>query len=143
MGVRSQIYSVVNESIVRSLVIPLAVHCALHAQSPLPHEAAPTPLKLGETIEREIKGGQTHEFQLKLEAGQYLRLNLQQPTINVSVACLGPDNEKRFEVDSYWIGETEMPELIADISGPYRFLVTSDASAGDEPRPRHSRPLPG
>jgi CHAT domain-containing protein/tetratricopeptide (TPR) repeat protein len=116
---------VVNESIVRFLVIPLTVHCALHAQSPLPHENVPTPLKPGETIEREIAGAQTHEFQLKLEAGQYLMLKLLQPTINVSVACLGPDNEKRFEVDSHWIGETEMPELIADTSGPYRFLVTA------------------
>ncbi len=77
------------------------------------------------TLERELAGGQSHEYYLHLESGQYAKLNLLQRSVNVSVTCLGPDGVKRFEVDSHSVGDTEIPELIADQSGTYRFVVTA------------------
>ena len=42
-----------------------------------------------------------------------------------SVEVLGPDGRPRFEVDSHYTGDTELPEMIADVPGVYRFRVTT------------------
>src|SRR5215472_1355163 len=87
-------------------------------------------LKPGKTVARELAGGQSHEYQFELEAGQYAKLLLDQRSINVAVECIGPDGKPRFSADSYFTGDTEIVELIADTSGPFRLRVTApDAHA--------------
>jgi len=74
-------------------------------------------------IERQLAEGQSHEYQLALQAGQYARVRVDQLTINLSIACLGPDGKQRFAVDTSPIGDPEDAELIADASGVYRLRV--------------------
>jgi hypothetical protein len=74
-------------------------------------------------IERQLAGGQSHEYQLSLQAGQYARVRADQILINLSIACFGPDGKERFAVDTSPIGDPEDAELIADASGIYRLRV--------------------
>jgi CHAT domain-containing protein/predicted negative regulator of RcsB-dependent stress response len=74
-------------------------------------------------IERQLAGGQAHEYQLALEAGHYARVRADQVSINLSITCFGPDGKERFAVDTSPIGDPEDAELIADASGIYRLRV--------------------
>jgi CHAT domain-containing protein/tetratricopeptide (TPR) repeat protein len=87
-----------------------------------------TLLQTGKTIERQLAGGQSHEYRFVLEARQYAKLLLDQRSVNVAVACFGPDGKLRFEADSHLVGDTEIAELIADVTGTYRFRVTAPES---------------
>jgi hypothetical protein len=87
-----------------------------------------TLLETGKTIERQLGGGQSHEYRFGLETGKYAKLLLDQRSINVAVACFGPDGKLRFEADSHVVGDTEIAELIGDETGTYRFRVTAPES---------------
>jgi len=100
----------------------------LHAQTTEAPVVERTLLEQGKTIERQLAGGQSHEYQFPLNAGQYAKLLLDQRSINVAVACFGPDGKLRFEADSYLIGDTEIAELIGDVTGTYRFRVIAAES---------------
>jgi len=82
-------------------------------------------LELGKTIEGQLAGGQSHEYQFTLAAGQYARLSVDQPTINVAVAVIGPGGAQAFAGDSYGLGAAEPAELIADTTGTYLLRVTA------------------
>jgi len=81
-------------------------------------------LRPGTTFERGLSGQGAHEYQLALESGQYARLLLEQTSIDVAVECFGPDGKSRFAANSYFIGDTEIVELIADAPGAYRLRVS-------------------
>jgi CHAT domain-containing protein/Flp pilus assembly protein TadD len=83
-------------------------------------------------IERQLQGGQSHEYRLPLQAGQYARVRADQISIDVSIACVGPDGTERFAVDTSPIGDPEDAELIADVSGVYRLrVIASEPQAPD------------
>jgi hypothetical protein len=84
-----------------------------------------TRLEPGKVLERQLAGVQSHEYLIALETGQYAKLLLDQNSINVVVACFGPDGMLRFEADSVGIGDTEIVELIGDATGMYRFRVAA------------------
>ncbi len=91
-------------------------------------------LGLPQPLERELKGGEAHEFPLTLAAGQYLQLVVEQRGIDVVVAISGPDGKKLAEVDSP--NGTQGPEpvsLAPEASGSYQIEVRSlekNAAAG-------------
>src|SRR5262245_41407138 len=58
------------------------------------------PLEAGKPIEREMAGGQKHYYKIALEAGQYLRLIVDQRGIDLIVTLLGPDGKRIFTMDS-------------------------------------------
>ena len=47
----------------------------------------------GRSIEREISSGQTRAYQIRLDAGKYLRVQVEQQGIDVTVALLAPDGK--------------------------------------------------
>lgn len=57
-------------------------------------------LALGVPLQREIKGGETHQFRLTLNAGQYARVIVEQQGIDVATALVAPNGERLMEVDS-------------------------------------------
>src|SRR5216117_599451 len=57
------------------------------------------PLEPGQTIERELAGGQTHTYQIKLTAGQFLRVLVEQKGIDVVLALSSPDGRQLIESD--------------------------------------------
>src|SRR5262245_29703187 len=96
------------------------------AQAGRPQETQATQqLEVGKTIEGQLAGGQSHEYRFTLATGQYARLAVDQYTINVKVAVIGPDGTEAFAGDSYGLGATEAVELIADATGAYLLRVTA------------------
>lgn len=97
---------------------PLAHAAGLQSQSPV--------LNLGQTVERELKGGENQEFTVSLPAGQFLHVEVEQVGIDVEVALLAPDKQKVLTVDSP--NDQYGPELLAwesKISGDYVLQVGS------------------
>ena len=65
-----------------------------------------TRLEPDRTIERQLAGGQSHEYQFTLQAGQYARVRAEQRSINVAVACFGPGGKELLAADAYPIGDS-------------------------------------
>lgn len=121
----------------QSLFVPLLALLLL--PSPLVHaqtgagallagqrEAEPRILKLGEPIERELSGGQSHTYQLTLSAGQFLHAVVEQRGIDVAVTLFGPDGKKLIEVDSQNGAQGPEPvKWIVQAAGLYQIDVRS------------------
>jgi tetratricopeptide (TPR) repeat protein len=114
-----------------------AVVVSAPRQQPVPaperatSRAEPERLEVGTPIERELAGGETHTYAVRLEAGQYLHAVAQQKGIDVVVTLSDPSGAKLVEVDSP--NGTEGPEpvsYVAETAGTYNLEVRSlDASA--------------
>ena len=89
-------------------------------------EGTTTELRHGVVIERELMGGERHSYVVRLTAGQYMHLVVQQQGIDVLVSVFGPGNEKVMEVDSpngrYG---PEPVSLISQKTGEYRLEITA------------------
>jgi len=83
-------------------------------------------LEPGESIERELTGGGSHSYKLRLAAGQFCHVVVDQRGIDVVVAFYDSDGAKIVQVDSP--NEVNGPEpvsLLAEVSGDYRLEVRS------------------
>lgn len=83
-----------------------------------------TPLDPGKPIERELLGGQAHSYRLRLAAGEYLHVVVEQRGVNVAVALIAPDGKQIIEVD----GSNDPKGLedllfVADVAGAYQLKV--------------------
>ncbi len=91
-----------------------------------------TQLTLGQPLERELAGGQSHAYQLTLEAGQYCRLTVEQKGVDLVVRLIAPKGNLLVEVDSSNEGKgTELLPFVASEPGRYQVLViVPDKQAG-------------
>jgi tetratricopeptide (TPR) repeat protein len=83
-------------------------------------------LEVGKPIEREMKGGDWHTYEIKLEADQFLSAVVEQRGIDVVVQMIAPDGKQLVEVDSP--NDIQGPEpimIIAQAAGIYRIVVKS------------------
>jgi CHAT domain-containing protein/Tfp pilus assembly protein PilF len=95
------------------------------AQQPVNSDAAkPVFLELGKPIEREISGDENHQYQITLQAGQYLHVVVEQRGIDVMVTLFDPKGQQLSVSDSP--NDFQGPEpvsVVADVSGNYRLEV--------------------
>src|SRR5262245_25723068 len=108
---------------------------SVNASEPISQEGVDAQaLEPGKPIERELAGGGSHYSQLRLAAGQFCHVVVDQRGIDVVAALYGSDGVKIVEVDSP--NEVNGPEpisLLAEASGNYRLEVRSpqkNASSG-------------
>jgi CHAT domain-containing protein len=91
-------------------------------------------LKTDAPTERELKGGASDSFRLKLTSGQFLHVIVEQKGIDVVVALFAPDGRQITTMDSPNANQGAEPIVaIAEQSGDYRIEVRSPnnkASAG-------------
>ena len=83
-------------------------------------------LELDKPTERELKGGQEHDFVLDLAAEQFVHFDVVQKGIDVVVTVYSPNGTKVEEVDSP--NGREGPELVwfaTATSGPFKVTVKS------------------
>jgi CHAT domain-containing protein/predicted negative regulator of RcsB-dependent stress response len=85
-----------------------------------------TPLQPGKPVERDLSGGRSHFYEIRVISGQYLRITLSQRGIDAMVALFMPDGKKIGEVD----GERaavglETISAIAEAAGAYRIEARS------------------
>lgn len=124
-----------------SVLLPALGLACVSAPPPVPSKsAAPAPgtsssiLKPGVTVEREIGGGETHEYPLALPASQYLRLRIDQPGVDVTAKLLGAAGDVLAEADDPRGRMT--PESLSFLNqgaGEVRLVV----------RPRFEKAVPG
>jgi tetratricopeptide (TPR) repeat protein len=94
------------------------------AQSAANAAAAPTELRVGQTYGRELSGGVSHRYQLRLDAGEYAGLIVEQRGIDVAIRLLGPDGGALADFqDELRIGHTEPLEIVAEKAATYTLLV--------------------
>ena len=111
------------------LVLTIVWLCAMvSAQDSRPAPA--TPLQAGQIVEREGKGGQTHAYQIPLNTGDFLQLEVEQRAIDLEVIIFSPAQQKLAGMDSN--NGTTGPERVATIAsqtGDYRIEVVSSDPA--------------
>ncbi len=82
----------------------------------------PMALVSGQSVEREIVGGQTHTYQLLLTAGQFMRVVVEQKGIDVAVALVVPDGKQLIEVNLH-VGNLESLSYEAESGGNYQVKI--------------------
>jgi CHAT domain-containing protein/tetratricopeptide (TPR) repeat protein len=129
-----------------------AVHCGLVLfigapsmlsvvpKAPRPNEARQDDqqvqrLEQNKPIERELAGGQSHSYQFSLDAGQYVKLVIEQRGIDVMAQLSGPDGKliTEFNSESRNQGQ-ETVEQVAEAAGSYKLKVRpmqEGAAAGE------------
>jgi CHAT domain-containing protein/tetratricopeptide (TPR) repeat protein len=118
-----------------------AVHCGLvlfigmsSVRSAVPREPQPNEarqddrqvqrLEQNKPIERELAGGQSHSYQFSLDAGQYVKLVIEQRGIDVMAQLSGPNGKliTEFNSESRNQGQ-ETVEQVAEAAGSYKLKV--------------------
>ncbi|HSS52393.1 MAG TPA: CHAT domain-containing protein [Thermoanaerobaculia bacterium] len=82
----------------------------------------------GFTQEREIRGGETQSYTVELQAGQFLRVTVQEKGIDVEVRLIDPQGSLVVGADSVSIAppqETEDLAAVAEHDGVHRLLVVA------------------
>jgi hypothetical protein len=91
------------------------------------HASVPQ-LVLGEPLEGNLPGGQSHEYRLVADAGRFLRVSVEQRSINVVVTVFEPDGKQVVETNTTGSGDVETASFVTDLSGEYRIRVRSPES---------------
>src|SRR5262245_4507846 len=81
-------------------------------------------LEPGKSIRRELSGANSHAYQIRLSARQFLKVVVEQQGIDVVAQLSGPGGEQIAEFD--WEGRSqgqELASLVAEADGAYRLTV--------------------
>jgi tetratricopeptide (TPR) repeat protein len=82
------------------------------------------PLAPSQTIEREMKGSETHAYLISLRRGEFMHVEVEQRGINVVVSLFARDGRKLVAMDNRQISYgTEPLSFAADAAGTYRLEV--------------------
>ena len=85
-----------------------------------------TKLELAKSVERELKGGETHSYSFSMQAGQFASLVVDQRGIDVVLRLTAPDGTKLTEIDSpNGNSGPEQLSFVARSQGEYRVDITS------------------
>ncbi|HKX31427.1 MAG TPA: CHAT domain-containing protein [Blastocatellia bacterium] len=81
-------------------------------------------LEPGHPIRHDLAAGQQQTYQIKLNAGQFLRVIIEQDGIDVVVRVTGPDDRQLLELDSESrVRGQESVTLVSEAAGEYRLVV--------------------
>src|SRR5262245_14282416 len=64
-------------------------------------------LQLQKPVTRAIKGGESHEYQVALEAGQYAHVEVDQKDIDLAVAAFDAEGKQLFDENVHAVGLKE------------------------------------
>ncbi|HVG24865.1 MAG TPA: erythromycin esterase family protein [Thermoanaerobaculia bacterium] len=95
--------------------------------------AQPAALERGKPLAARLRGGEQHEYALRLRAGMYAHVTVEQQGIDVVVTALAPDGKPLAEIDSpNGANGPEPLGFAATASGTHRVVVRSfDATAAE------------
>ncbi|MBO0797746.1 MAG: tetratricopeptide repeat protein, partial [Blastocatellia bacterium] len=81
-------------------------------------------LESGQVMKRELASGQKHLYRVKLDAGQYLKVVIEQAGIDVGVEVRSPDSSTIFKINNeIRLQGREEIKLVAESAGEYRLAV--------------------
>ncbi len=83
-----------------------------------------TVLEIDKQLEREIKGGESHSYQISLETGKFAQVKIEQKSVDLTSRVFGLDGKvfDSYDADIRTIG-LEKPVILAEIAGTYRLDV--------------------
>jgi len=112
---------------IRYCLLPLLLCLSLTAFAQSKAELGP--LVSGQPVEREIAGGESHTYQVPLQAGEFLRVVLEQKGIDVAVALNAPDGKQLVEVNLSGgaFGREQLSHEVAT-AGAYQIVVRTIAA---------------
>lgn len=94
------------------------------------------PLSPETTQERELAGGQSHQYELALSTNDFVKLTVAQRGIDIALKVTGPNGQPILESDSADGRDgSEEVALVAETAGAYRLTIS--ASAKDAPTGRY------
>src|SRR5581483_7133698 len=118
-------YHFYPRNIVRRLALLIVVLVSALSVAAAQQPADVRPLVTGVPVEHDLAGGQTHQYQVTAEAGQWVKILVAQKGVNVVVRVYSPDGKPLWEVDVDDRTEgTEEVTLVAEQAGNYRVEVT-------------------
>ncbi|MGH9843574.1 MAG: tetratricopeptide repeat protein [Blastocatellia bacterium] len=83
-------------------------------------------IKRNKPIVRELKGGEAHDYRIKLKRDEYAHLVVEQRSIDVVIAVSDPAGKLLGEFDSpTGLGGAEPVRFVAETAGEYRVVVRS------------------
>ena len=89
-------------------------------------QTEPLNLEVGKIIERELKGGEAHQYRIAMPAAQFLHLEVNQKGIDVAVILSNSSGQKLLEVDSPNGNQgKEIVFYLNDTAGDYRLEIVS------------------
>ena len=109
----------------RICLLPLVLCLSLTAFAQTRDE--PRQLTPGQPIERELAGGESHNYQINLAAGRFVRFRLYQQAIDAVLVLTAPDGKPPLEVNLTGAGEQETLSLEAT-AGVYRLTIRGDGT---------------
>jgi CHAT domain-containing protein/Tfp pilus assembly protein PilF len=92
-------------------------------------QAQESRLEPGQTVEREIRGGESHIYQIQLAAGQFARLRLEQRAIDAALILTAPDGKQMVEMNLTRVGEEDSFSLEVAAAGSYQLTVRGNGGA--------------
>lgn len=111
-------------------IIPTFFIIALLFQNSFGQSETPFALELGKPIEREIAGGQTHRFQINLNAGQYAKVVVEQIGVDVVSKLFGANGSYLTRYDNeIRLKENESVEFVANQQENYRIQIQSTSKS--------------
>src|SRR5271168_2771168 len=93
-------------------------------------EPKPVPLEPGKPLERELKGGEKHTYEIRAQSGQFLHAVVEQLGIEVSLTFYAPDGKPAASMDSS-SGDYGFEQIstVAEAQGTYKLEVGSSAKS--------------
>lgn len=88
-------------------------------------QVVPEPMTLvpGQSVERQIAGGESHTYQLPLTAGEFIRFRLAQRGIDATLILTAPNGKQLVEMNLTRAGDQESLSLEAAAAGGCRLTV--------------------
>ena len=89
------------------------------------------PLALAAAVERDVRAGEVHSYRLDLQAEQFVRLEVQHPSIEVTLQVFAPDGRELSNNTSFPSpGAVQRLPWVAETAGRYRLDVHVIGEAG-------------
>jgi tetratricopeptide (TPR) repeat protein len=79
-------------------------------------------LEPGKTVERDLAGGESHSYLIRLASGQFLNAVIAQRQTDLTATLFGPDGRQVGQFDSAWYGP-EPVCYVAEATGSYRLEI--------------------
>ncbi len=111
-----------------SLLVLILQSPGVFAQAQVTTE--PMTLVHGQPVERDIAGGQAHNYRIALQAGQFVRVVVEQKAIDVALKIAAPDGKQLIGANFGEAGELESLSAEAAAGGEYQLTIRAAGSAG-------------
>jgi CHAT domain-containing protein/uncharacterized protein HemY len=93
------------------------------------HAQEASELEPNQPVERQIAGGESQTYEIRLSAGQFMRITAEQKAIDVTLTLAAPDGKQLIEMNLTGAGGVESLSAEAPVTGAYRLTLRAAGSA--------------